>query len=108
MSNPPCERRLSHNSSLSCIHGKLHRIRVIDAFHGDPGSTAVLPLDEDLPSFRSFPSALVAAARGQECILLLHFRPISPVIYDLLEQYMTVAFIVDLVKHVICNRIGCE
>jgi hypothetical protein len=48
--------------------------------------------------FCSFPSTFVAVARGQEGILLLHFRPINSVIYDLLEQYMPVAFVVDLVN----------
>jgi hypothetical protein len=107
MTNPPRECRLSCNSSLSCILCKLHRIGDLDILHGDPGSTAILPLDEDLPSFRSFPSTFVAVARGKEGILLLHFHSISSVIDDLLKQYMPVAFIVDLGKQVLCNCISC-
>jgi hypothetical protein len=65
-------------------------------------------LDADLPSFRSFPLTFVAVARGKEGILLLHFRSITLVMDDLLEQYMLVAFVVDLGKHILCNRISCE
>jgi hypothetical protein len=106
--NPPCKCRLSCDLSLSCMLCKLHRIGALDILHGDPGSTALLPFDEDLPSFRSFPSTFVAVARGKEGILLLHFRSISSVINDLLEQYMPAAFVVDLGKCVLCNRISCE
>jgi hypothetical protein len=108
MTNPPRECRLSRDSSLSCILCKLHGIGALYILHGDPGSTAVLPLDGDPPSFRSFPLTFVAVARGKEGILLLHFCSISSVIDDLLRQYMPIAFVVNLDKHVLCNRISCE
>ena len=68
----------------------------------------ILPLDKEFNPLCFLSATICSDTRRDECVLLLYFSTIIPMVNNLLEYDMPISFSIDLSKHVLRYCIGCQ
>ncbi len=105
MRNPPCKRGLLWHPCLNRIFSKLYRVRLLHVFKCDPCRTLVFPLDQDLPAYCGLATLSCPRSSGYKSSLLEKLLTVCPVVNNLVEQYMSVSFVVYLREEIPSDRV---